>query len=90
MRILELTGRAASTGVRYRKQHSRTSCGILRFGGNGRVELPHASSPVTQFLSRADEALSSICNLLALHPRIACALLCALILLAGQLDTRLP
>lgn len=90
MRILELAGCPASTGIPCQKQHSRTSCGILRFGGNDRVELPHASGPVTQFLSCADEALSSFCNVLALHPRIACAMLCALILLAGQLDWYLP
>jgi hypothetical protein len=32
--------------------------------------------------------MDASCNWLANHPRIVCALLCSLILLAGNLDTR--
>lgn len=36
----------------------------------------------------ADALLDAAANWLALHPRITCALLVALILVAGQMDTR--
>lgn len=41
-------------------------------------------------MSSADRALTSACNYLAHHPRLTAALLCASILLAGQLDRTLP
>lgn len=88
MRSPELAGRALSGVVPYRKQHSRALS--RRLGGNGRIELPHASSPVAQILAHADEALSTICNFLAFHPRITCAALLGLIELACQLDRYLP
>lgn len=37
----------------------------------------------------ADALLNNACNWLALHPRVTCAALCALILVAGQMDGRL-
>lgn len=41
-------------------------------------------------MNPADRALDAATNFLALHPRWTCALLCALILVAGQMDGRLP
>ena len=38
----------------------------------------------------ADHALDAACNFLATRPRLTCALLVALILVAGQMDGRLP
>jgi len=35
-------------------------------------------------------SIDMACNFLALHPRLTCALLVALILVAGQMDGRLP
>lgn len=90
MRVLEFPRYARTTGVPCRKQHSRTVGDLHRFGGNGRIELPHASDPVAQFRTNADEALSQGCNYLAHHPRITCAALLGLIELACQLDRYLP
>lgn len=56
-------------------------------GGNGRIELPHASDPVANFQSEIS-FFDAACNWLALHPRWTCALLCAGFILAGQADSR--
>lgn len=40
-------------------------------------------------MARADALLDAAANWLASHPRIACALLIAMILVAGQMDGRL-
>jgi hypothetical protein len=37
-----------------------------------------------------DAILDSSCNFLATRPRLTCALLIALILVAGQMDTVMP
>jgi hypothetical protein len=47
-------------------------------------------NPLTRGASEMDAALTNATNWLADHPWSTCALLCAMILIAGNLDRVLP